>query len=101
MPSFAPQLAARSCPGFPGSADVLREGVDLASAMGQYNTDINKVKVAGYGLGVVVFLAVAANQHISIALGHIPYPEFAGIRRNNHTRETIVEWHGAPFQVWS
>ncbi len=41
------------------SAGVLREGVDL-------------VKVAAYGLGVVVFLSVAANQHISIALGHIP-----------------------------
>lgn len=40
------------------------------------------------------------NQHISLALGHIPYPTRARIV-NQYTGEAVAEWQAAAFEVWS
>ena len=41
------------------------------------------------------------DEHISRALGHIPYSDRAVIRHNNQTREAVVEWRADAFQVLS
>ncbi len=39
------------------------------------------------------------NQHISISLGHIPYPYSARIVRQA-TGEVVATWKAGMFQVW-
>ena len=39
------------------------------------------------------------NQHLSLALGYVPYPAYVAIR-DNKTGETITEWKAAMFQVY-
>lgn len=41
------------------------------------------------------------NDHISKALGYIPYPERAEIRVNKRNGATVAEWRAGMFQVWS
>lgn len=40
------------------------------------------------------------NEHISKALGHIPYPRHAVIRQNRLGGTVVAEWKAAHFQVY-
>jgi hypothetical protein len=44
--------------------------------------------------------AGGCNAHISQALGYIPYPRWARVRRNVWDGHTVAEWKAAMFQVY-
>ena len=46
------------------------------------------------------FEAGQANEHVSKALGYIPYPSRAIVRENRRDGRIVAEWKAAMFQVW-
>jgi hypothetical protein len=42
-----------------------------------------------------------ANAHISVRLGHVPYPRAAEIRYNYNGGAAVASWKAATFQVYS
>lgn len=62
-------------------------------------TDANLEKfVKGYAKSLE---AGGVNEHVSKALGHIPYPTHAEIRRNVAGGGVVARWQAAKFQVWN
>lgn len=39
------------------------------------------------------------NQHVSLALGYVPYPNWAKVIRQS-SGKVVAEWKAGAFQVW-